>query len=101
MERITPYYVALIPPSPLVLEVRVRGFTAVTWLVDGTAMHAFRRLQLSDYSTKFTLVNTTIEDFGLYEADVHMLNESTVGVTFIVGAFCEYSKYQHDIMALQ
>ena len=89
MERVTPFYVALIPPSALVLQVGARGFTVVTWLVNGTATHSFQRLQLSDHSTKLSVINTTTEDYGLYEADVHVLNGSIVTVGFMVGAFCE------------
>lgn len=53
------------------LEVAVRGYSVITWLVNGTAMHSFPRLSLERYSQRLILINTTAEDAGVYEADVY------------------------------
>ena len=63
--------ITLSPPSTLVLEVVVRGYSVITWLVNGSAMHSFPRLSLEQYSQRLVLVNTTAEDAGLYEADIY------------------------------
>ncbi|XP_064394608.1 hemicentin-1-like isoform X2 [Halichondria panicea] len=66
-----PVNVILTPPHTLVLEVEARAFAAITWLINGTAMHAFPRLSLEMFSKRLLLVNTTSEDGGVYEADVY------------------------------
>ncbi len=68
-----PVNITLSPPSTLVLEVAVRGFSVITWLVNGSAMHSFPRLSLEQYSQRLILVNTTEEDAGLYEADIYLI----------------------------
>ena len=82
-------YVALSPPSPLVLEISSTGYTAITWLLNGTDMHSFDRVQLENLSKQFRLSNTTESDVGTYEADVHTLNGTILTAYFIVKTFCE------------
>lgn len=78
-DRITPLHVALYPPNDLELEVTASGYETVSWLINGTAMHDFERLELEDYNKRLIISNTTYEDIGIYSADIHTLqNESEV-----------------------
>ena len=85
-------YVLLSPPSPLVLEIASTGYAAITWLLNGTDMHSFDRVQLENFSKLFRLSNTTESDIGTYEADVHTLNGIVLTANFIVQIFCEDTK---------
>lgn len=85
--QLTPTYVVLSPPSPLVLELSATGYTAITWLLNGTDMHDFDRVDLENFSMRFILVNTSESDIGTYEADVHTQNGSVLTVYFFVQTF--------------
>ena len=86
---------ALFPPANLVLEISATGYTDITWLVNGTAMHAFSRLELEDDSKRFILNNTSIDDVGVYEADV-INNGTTVMLDFLVSLYGNQSQNFHD-----
>lgn len=96
----------LSPPNEVVLEVNATGYSAISWLVNGTDMHNFERLVLENFSKRFVLVNTTELDAGTYEVDVHTLQGTVTMAIFYV---CLFSKYIvilphhqfHMIMMLQ
>ena len=48
-------------------------------------MHDFPRLELENYSRRLILTNTTSLDYGTYEADVHVANDTILVVEFSVG----------------
>ena len=56
LTKLTPEFVALSPPSHIVLEIEVTGYSH-TWLVNGTNMHSLNVLSLRA-SQRFILVNT-------------------------------------------
>ena len=87
--RVTPRVVALFPPANLVLEISATGYTDITWLVNGTAMHAFSRLELEDDSKSFILNNTSVDDAGVYEADVISNNGTITVLDFLVSSYCK------------
>lgn len=84
---------ALYPPTNLVLEISATGYTDITWLVNGTAMHAFSRLELEDDSKRFILNNTSVDDVGVYEADVIFNNGTTVILDFLVSSYGNCYKF--------
>ena len=86
-ERVTSRIVALYPPSALVLEVTATSFTAISWFVNGTAMHDFDDLVLEDDNKKFILYNTAEEDYGTYEADIHTSDGNVIMLDFLVYKF--------------
>ena len=86
-ERVTSRIVALYPPSTLVLEVTATSFTAISWFVNGTAMHDFDDLVLEDDNKKFILYNTAEEDYGTYEADIHTSDGNVIMLDFLVYKF--------------
>ena len=87
--QLTPSYVALSPPNPLVLEVAATGYRVITWLLNGTDMHSFERVDLENFSKRFVLSNTSESDVGTYEADVHSLNGTIITIFFYVQLFSE------------
>ncbi len=94
---VSPVTVVLAPPNTLVLEVEARAFAAITWLINGTAMHDFPRLSLEMFSKRLLLVNTTTEDAGVYEADVYPIGGSPpMVVQFTVLPPSMASEYHHD-----
>lgn len=86
-ERITPRHLALTPPTSLLLEIRATGFTGIAWLRNGTVMHEFPRLQLENFSKTFILSPTEVDDYALYQANVHTVDDRILSVDFVVGAF--------------
>lgn len=77
--------VLLMAPEALVLQIEARAYSSITWLYNDSVMHDFLRLRLEDFSKRLVLVNTTVTDAGLYEADVHTIaNESVIHVLFNV-----------------
>ena len=92
----SPQFVALSPPDEISLEVEATGYSAITWLVNGTDMHDFERISLERFSKRFVLSNTTLEDAGVYEADVHTLNGTIITAFFYVLPFREHFTF-HSI----
>ena len=89
LEYVTPRYSALAPPDTIVLEVRATGYTAITWIQNGTAMHDFPRLELDDFSKRFILNDTSEADYGRYEADMHVIGGGVLTVEFFVDEYGE------------
>lgn len=87
--RLTSRIVGLYPPSTLVLEIIATGYTSITWLVNGTAMHDFTRLSFENDKKRLLLINTTANDIAVYEADVHLNNGTLVPLDFIVSLYCK------------
>ena len=92
-DRVTPFHVALYPPNDLVLEVTATGYDTISWFINGTAMHDFDQLLLENYNKKLTIVDTTVDDYGVYSADIHTLqNDSEVIVVdFFVYKYGEFN----------
>ena len=92
-------YVTLSPPTDLVLEIAPTGYMFITWLVNGSSMHSFERVELENNSKRFTLSNTSSDDIGIYEADVHTLNGSVLTANFYVQTFRKAysSPYSYNI----
>lgn len=80
----TPLHVALFPPNVLELEVAATGYETVSWLINGTAMYDFERLTLENYNKRLIIANTTNEDYGIYSADVHTLQNEILIIDFFV-----------------
>ena len=89
-ERITPRHLALTPPTTLLLEIQATGFTGIAWLRNGTVMHEFPRLQLENFSKRFLLSPTVIEDYAPYQANVHTVDGRILTVDFVVGEFGKF-----------
>ena len=90
LTQLTPTFVVLTPPNEIVLEVNATGYSAITWLVNGTDMHNFEHLVLENFSKRFILVNTTEFDAGTYEVDMHTLQGTVNTALFYVFLFSKY-----------
>ena len=90
LRQLSPQFVVLSPPESVVLEVEATGYTAISWLVNGTDMHDFERVSLENFSKRFVLVNTTLGDSGEYETDVHTVDGTVITAIFYLLPFSEY-----------
>ena len=87
LERISPEYIVLNTPETLVIEIQATRFSAVTWIHNGTAMHDFPRLELDNFSKTLRVTNTTVNDSGVYEADVHIIGGGVLTTSFVVAQY--------------
>ena len=53
-------------------------------------MHDFQRVTLENFSKRFVLSNTTEDDAGAYEVDVHRLDGTVKTAVFYVLPFSEH-----------
>ena len=83
-ERVSPEVVGIYPPSSLVLEIAATGYNYISWFVNGTAMHDFQRVSLEENNMRFILYNTTMDDIGYYEADIHFTDSTVEMIGFTV-----------------
>ena len=104
--QLTPQFVVLFPPNQVVLEISATGYTAITWLVNGTDMHDFERIVLENFSMRFILVDTMESDTGVYEADVHTVFGNVNMATFYVDTFSKHNELSaphclNDVILIQ
>lgn len=66
------------------LEVAATSYSAISWFVNGTAMHDFQRLSLENNNKRFILYNTTMDDVGYYEADIRFTDDTIKMIGFVV-----------------
>ncbi len=93
-DRVTPLHVALYPPDSILLEVTATGYDTISWFINGTAMHDFDHLLLEDYNKKLTIINTTVDDYGIYSADIHTLQNADFEVVVIDFYVYKYGEFK-------
>ena len=104
LERISPRFIVLEPSEKLVLETRASGgYSQFDWLRNGNAFRTVENTQtsspfiitLQEFSNFFEIYvrdNTTVNDLGVYEADLQLGTGQTQApeVDFTVTPYSEY-----------